>query len=72
MNDLSERALDWHFFSDIFATTISGECVVLVLLDLTAAFHTVDQEILISCMEVGSALEAEHRSGTIQRWTFLC
>lgn len=49
---------EWHFwkhwiwtFSDLFAATISGECVVLVLLDLPAAFNNVDHEILMSCME---------------------
>uniref|UniRef100_A0A8P4K1H9 Reverse transcriptase domain-containing protein n=1 Tax=Dicentrarchus labrax TaxID=13489 RepID=A0A8P4K1H9_DICLA len=35
-------------FNDIFLATDSGDCVILVLLDLTAAFDTVDHEILIS------------------------
>ena len=34
-------------FNDKFLATDSGHCVVLVLLDLTAAFDTVDHEILI-------------------------
>jgi len=38
-------------FNDIFLATDSGDCVILVLLDLTAAFDTVDHEILISCLE---------------------
>lgn len=33
-------------FNDIFLATDSGDCVILVLLDLTAAFDTVDHEIL--------------------------
>ena len=35
-------------FNDIFLATDSGDCFILVLLDLTAAFDTVDHEILIS------------------------
>ena len=35
-------------FNYIFSTTDSGDCVILVLLDLTAAFDTVDHEILIT------------------------
>lgn len=38
-------------FNDIFLATDSGDCVILVLLDLTAAFDTVDHEILISRLE---------------------
>uniref|UniRef100_A0A3Q3IT75 Reverse transcriptase domain-containing protein n=1 Tax=Monopterus albus TaxID=43700 RepID=A0A3Q3IT75_MONAL len=37
--------------NDIFLATDSGNCVVLVLLDLTAAFDTVDHNILISRLE---------------------
>lgn len=49
-------------FNDIFLATDSGDCVVLVLLDLTAAFDTVDHKILISRLEEqvgirGTALE---------------
>ncbi|XP_042341014.1 uncharacterized protein LOC121942011 [Plectropomus leopardus] len=35
-------------FNDTFLATDSGDCVILVLLDLTAAFDTVDHEVLIS------------------------
>lgn len=38
-------------FNDIFLATDSGDCVVFVLLDLTATFDMVDHEILISCLE---------------------
>uniref|UniRef100_A0A3B4X257 Reverse transcriptase domain-containing protein n=1 Tax=Seriola lalandi dorsalis TaxID=1841481 RepID=A0A3B4X257_SERLL len=38
-------------FNDILLTCDSGECAVLVLLDLTAAFDTVDHDILISRLE---------------------
>lgn len=49
-------------FNDILLATDSGECVVLVRLDLTAAFDTVDHEVLISRLEQwvgfrGAALE---------------
>ena len=49
-------------FNYIFFATDSGHCVVLVLLDLTAAFDTVDHEILIARLEqwvgiIGTALE---------------
>ncbi len=37
--------------NDIFLATDTGDCVILVLLDLTAAFDTVDHEILISRLE---------------------
>lgn len=38
-------------FNDILVATDSGTYVILVLLDLTAAFDTVVHEILISWME---------------------
>ncbi len=38
-------------FNDILLATDAGDCVILVLLDLTAAFDTVDHEILISRLE---------------------
>ncbi len=38
-------------FNDIFLATDSGDSVILVLLDLTAAFDTVDHEILISRLD---------------------
>uniref|UniRef100_A0A3B1J046 Reverse transcriptase domain-containing protein n=1 Tax=Astyanax mexicanus TaxID=7994 RepID=A0A3B1J046_ASTMX len=38
-------------FNDIFVFTDSGDCAVLLLLDLTAAFDTVDHENLISRLE---------------------
>ena len=49
-------------FNDIFLATDSGDCVILVLLDLTAAFDTVDHDTLISRLEQwvgirGTALE---------------
>lgn len=41
-----------HFcLNDILVSTDSGDCVILVLLDLTAAFDTVDHSILISRLE---------------------
>lgn len=68
VNDLSERGQS-VLFSDIFAATISGECVVLVLLDLTAAFNTGNLDFLLG--GVGSGLGAECQSGKF-RGTFLC
>lgn len=52
-------------FNDIFIATDSGDQVVLVLLDLTAAFDTIDHEILLSRLEHwvgirGPALEWLH------------
>ncbi|KAL6455414.1 hypothetical protein MHYP_G00361580 [Metynnis hypsauchen] len=38
-------------FNDILLSTDSGHCVALVLLDLTAAFDTVDHQILLSRLE---------------------
>lgn len=38
-------------FNDIFLATDSGNCALLILLDLTAAFDTVDHEIFISRLE---------------------
>ncbi|XP_037548511.1 uncharacterized protein LOC119425058 [Nematolebias whitei] len=38
-------------FNDILLATDSGDCVVLMLLDLTAAFDTVDHHILLSRLE---------------------
>ena len=38
-------------FNDIFLATDSGHSVILVLLDLTAAFDTVDHDILIARLE---------------------
>ena len=35
-------------FNDIFLATDAGQCVILVLLDLTAAFDTVDHDILVA------------------------
>ena len=35
----------------IFLATDSDDCVILVLLDLTAAFNTVDNDILITRLE---------------------
>lgn len=65
------KSTESALFSYIFAATISGERVVLVLLELTAAFNTVNEKNLDFLHGgVGSALGAEHRSGTIQRWTF--
>uniref|UniRef100_A0A3Q3C7D3 Reverse transcriptase domain-containing protein n=1 Tax=Haplochromis burtoni TaxID=8153 RepID=A0A3Q3C7D3_HAPBU len=40
-----------RIFNDIFLSCDSGESVILILLDLTAAFDTVDHEILISRLE---------------------
>ncbi len=49
-------------FNYIFLATDSGDCVILVLLDLTAAFDTVDHELLTSRLKQwvgigGAALE---------------
>jgi hypothetical protein len=49
-------------FNDVFLATDSGDSVILVLLDLTAAFDTVDHVVLLSRLEQwvgirGSALE---------------
>ena len=49
-------------FNNIFLATDSGHCVILVPLDLTAAFDTVDNDILIDRLEQwvgirGSVLE---------------
>lgn len=38
-------------FNDIFLALDKGDCVILVLLDLSAAFDMIDHEILISCLE---------------------
>lgn len=38
-------------FNNIFLATGTGHCVILVLLDLTAAFDTVDHDILIARLE---------------------
>lgn len=46
-----------------FLATDSGHCVVLVLLDLTAAFDTVDHEILITRLEQWVGI-----SGTALEW----
>ena len=46
----SESAL-LRVFNDIFLATDSDDCVILVLLDLTASFDTVDHDILISRSE---------------------
>ena len=37
--------------NDIYCITDSGNCVILLLLDLTAAFDTVDHDILLSRLE---------------------
>ncbi len=37
--------------NDVLTSTDSGNSVILVLLDLTAAFDTVNHSILISCLE---------------------
>ena len=50
-------------FNDIFLATDSGHCVVLVLLDLTAAFDTVDHDILITRLEQWVGI-----SGTALEW----
>ena len=47
----------------IFLATDFGHCVVLVLLDLTAAFDTVDHENLIACLEQWVGI-----SGTTLEW----
>lgn len=39
------------FFYDIPLPTKSGDYLVLVLIDLTAAFHTMDHSIIISHLE---------------------
>uniref|UniRef100_A0A8C6LFW3 Reverse transcriptase domain-containing protein n=1 Tax=Nothobranchius furzeri TaxID=105023 RepID=A0A8C6LFW3_NOTFU len=50
-------------FNDIFMVTASGSCVVLVLLDLFAAFDTVDHNILLLRLEEVAAIQ-----GTALTW----
>lgn len=38
-------------FNDIFLALDKGDCVILVLLDLSVAFHMIGNEILISRLE---------------------
>lgn len=45
-------------FNDIFVALDKGDCVILVLLDISAAFDMIDHEILISRLENLEALKA--------------
>ena len=38
-------------FNDVFLATNSGDCVILVLLDLNAAFDTMEHTILLTRLE---------------------
>ena len=38
-------------FNDLLLNLDSGNCALLMVLDLTAAFDTVDHTILLSCLE---------------------
>ncbi len=49
--------------NDIFVSTDSGDSVVLVLLDLSAAFDTVDHTTLISRLESYVGIK-----GTVLKW----
>ncbi|MBN3306707.1 RCL1 protein, partial [Amia calva] len=60
----TESAL-FKVFNNIFLATDSGDCVILVLLDLTAAFDTVDHEILISRLD-GNQIRAVVKSSFFQ------
>ena len=46
----TESAL-FRVFNDVFLATDSGYCAILVLLDLTAAFDTVEHTLLLSLLE---------------------
>lgn len=50
-------------FNDLLLTVDSGSSAILVLLDLTAAFDTVDHKILLSCLEQCIGIR-----GTALRW----
>lgn len=55
-------------FNDIFLATDSGDSVILVLLDLTAAFDTLDHEIRISCLEQRVGIKGQHSNGSGRTW----
>lgn len=45
---MSSFNLVLNLYNDILMMVDSGNCAILVLLDLSAAFHTIDHNILIS------------------------
>ncbi len=51
--------------NDILLATDSGKVVILVLLDLTTAFDTVDHSILISCLEHWDATGFNPRAASV-------
>ena len=58
----TENAL-LKIFNDLLLTVDSGSSAALLLLDLTAAFDTVDHHIILSCMELCVGI-----TGNVLKW----